>query len=174
MIFDSSYWKQPLLEISERLLDRSKYPSDSSARYAEIERDIFIGFYSVRKLFEAGDKLSKSTKDLKLAIKWCQKRNAVQFVDQSIRFDLWELYDQENWQGETRSVKYVYNQIIHSFIFALSGDPKESNHGYYFVSDTDKDKRLNFITNDVVVELFNLVGNDYPINANFQCDAVSD
>jgi hypothetical protein len=68
LIHKTRHWKEPLLEIAERL--RSLKTTDpehlagDEAAYAQIERDIFIGFYSVRKLFD--------TIDVTDAIKFCQ------------------------------------------------------------------------------------------------------
>lgn len=53
MIWESWYWKQPLLEMADRLEHLKTASALSDEELAQVERDIFIGFYSVRKLLEA-------------------------------------------------------------------------------------------------------------------------
>ncbi|AZD05460.1 hypothetical protein C4K26_0019 [Pseudomonas chlororaphis] len=68
MIWESWYWKRPLLEMAERL-ERPKASNDlSEEQIAQVERDIFIGLYSVRKLFEAPAKITDKTYGLTLAL----------------------------------------------------------------------------------------------------------
>jgi hypothetical protein len=51
MIWESCYWKEPLLEMAGRLraLKAGRHRL-TEKRLVELERDIFIGFYSIRKL----------------------------------------------------------------------------------------------------------------------------
>jgi len=52
MIHESSYWKEPLLAaadcLSEIRIDEEE-PDDDLAR---VEREVLIGFYSIRKLLD--------------------------------------------------------------------------------------------------------------------------
>ena len=66
MIWESWYWKQPLLEVVERLKCFKASNDLSEEQIAQVERDIFIGFYSVRKLFEALAKITDNTRSLSL------------------------------------------------------------------------------------------------------------
>jgi len=66
MIWESWYWKQPLLEVAERLESFRASNDLSEDQIAQVERGIFIGFYSVRKLFEASTKITDRTRGLSL------------------------------------------------------------------------------------------------------------
>ena len=52
MITESYYWKLPLLEMADRFRLVASKEDLTDEEYAAYERDLFIGFYSVRKLFE--------------------------------------------------------------------------------------------------------------------------
>lgn len=62
MIRESGYWKQPLLEMADRLEHLKAVSALFGEELAQVERDIFIGFYSVRKLLEAPAKITDETR----------------------------------------------------------------------------------------------------------------
>lgn len=160
MITESAYWKEPLLEgaaIIRDLMDREEI---SEAEFARVERELFIGFYSVRKILEGVAKVSESTRKLQVQLWWFPKLRDAPITDWYNRSEFWELYDMEDRRAEERDLLYVVNRMIHSFIFMLSGD--DEGHGVFFTSDRDKDDRLNFMTTAEIVRIFEIVGNDYP------------
>lgn len=65
MIWESCYWKDPLLDIVEQIEFWELSSNLDESDFAEIERQITIGFYSVRKLIDA-KKLSDSVAQGKL------------------------------------------------------------------------------------------------------------
>lgn len=81
-------------------------------------------------------------------------------VDWYNRGEFWELYDLEDPRSEQRDLLYVAHRMVHSFIFVLSGD--DDGHGAFFTSDRDKETRLNFLSTEEIVRVFQAVGSDYP------------
>jgi hypothetical protein len=159
MIWESWYWKQPLLEVAERL-ECFKASNDlSEEQIAQIERDIFIGFYSVRKLFEAPAKITDNTRSLSLFL---QRHSMLKAVTWRNNHKLDELYDLSKSCKETRDVLFVCGRIIHSFVFAPCESEAGGFYGAYFSSDRDKDSHLYFISTDQVISLFTQVGSDDP------------
>ncbi len=164
MITESYYWKKPLLtgaKFIRKYMDK-EYITD--AQFARIEREIFIGFYTVRKLLEATGKVSPETRDLQVSLKCYPKQNGPALVDWYNRSEFWELYDLADGRSEQRDLLYVAHQMVHSFIFVLSGD--DDGHGAFFTSDRDKKTRLSFITTSEIARIFEIVGNDYPSGFN--------
>lgn len=160
MITESYYWKKPLLtgaKFIQRYMDAEKI---SDAQFARIEREIFIGFYSIRKILEATGKVSAQTRDMKVALRWFLKKADQPIVDWYNRNEFWELYDLERPLQEFRDLLYVSHRMVHSFIFSLSGD--DEGHGAFFTSDRDKESRLNFLSTNEIVRIFEVIGNDYP------------
>jgi hypothetical protein len=164
MITESRYWKEPLLSgasVIRKLMDKENI---TDAQFARIEREIFIGFYSVRKLLEAVGKVSPETRELKVSLTRYDKRHDQPPVDWYNRSEFWELYGLEDPKPEQRDLLYVAHRMVHSFVFILSGN--DDGHGAFFTSDRDKDARLNFITTDEIVRVFSVVGTDYPSGFN--------
>jgi hypothetical protein len=160
MITESYYWKKPLL-VGAKFIRKNIYAEDiSEAQFARIEREIFIGFYAIRKLLEATGKVSAERRAMKIALTRYEKRADQPIVDWYNRSEFWELYDLDNAALELRDLLYVAHRMVHSFIFILSGD--DDGHGALFTSDRDKDTRLNFISTDEIVRVFEVVGQDYP------------
>jgi hypothetical protein len=164
MITESYYWKKPLLTGANFIRKYMDEENITDAQFTRIEREIFIGFYTVRKLLEATGKVSPETRDLQVSLKCYPKRNGQPPVDWYNRSEFWELYDMEDGRSEQRDLLYVAHQMVHSFIFVLSGD--DDGHGAFFTSDRDKKTRLNFITTSEIARIFEIVGNDYPSGFN--------
>jgi len=164
MITESSYWKKPLLTGARFIRKYMGEENITDAQFARLEREIFIGFYTVRKMLEATGKVSPETRNLQVSLKCYSKRNGQPSVDWYNRSELWELYDLENGRSEERDLLYVAHQMVHSFIFALSEN--DDGHGAFFTSDRDKKTRLSFITTNEIASIFELVGNDYPSEFN--------
>ena len=171
MITESIYWKKPLLkgaDIIERCMER---PALSDAQFARVERELFVGFYAVRKILEAVGKVSFETRNLQVAITWSAKRLGQPPVDWYNRSEFWKLYDLDGASSEQRDLLYVAHRMVHSFIFMLADTV--SGHGVYFTSDRDKETRLNFISTAEVVRAFRIVGSDYPDNFRAWRDAAT-
>ncbi|XVN20024.1 hypothetical protein QZH46_08715 [Pseudomonas corrugata] len=100
MIWESWYWKQPLLEMADRLEHLKTASTLSDEELAQVERDIFIGFYSVRKLLEAPAKITDKTRHLSIPL---HKHPNLKRVTWRNNHRLGELYDlsKTGQEGET-------------------------------------------------------------------------
>ncbi|GIP02629.1 hypothetical protein J28TS4_10360 [Paenibacillus lautus] len=63
---------------------------------------------------------------------------------------------------------YLYNQIIHSYIFLVSLNDEEIVEGFYFTSDRIRNQKLFFIELRELNRYINIVGNDYPIEERYE------
>src|SRR5665213_2100298 len=93
MIWESCYWKEPLLRTAERLRGLKASVELSEEDLANLEREIFVGFYSVRKLIEAITKLTDRTKLFQVTVSWYQNIKPVSWLNNH-KID--ELYDLKN------------------------------------------------------------------------------
>lgn len=159
MIWESWYWKQPLLEAAERLEAWKASEDLADDELAQVERDIFIGFYSVRKLFEAPAKITDQTRGLSLSVETHPNVKSVTWRNNQ-KID--ELYDLSTTRKENHDVLFVCGRIIHSFVFAPCVSEHGGLEGVFFSSDRDKDSRLYFLSVDQVTSLFRQVGEDDP------------
>ncbi|WP_123478544.1 hypothetical protein [Pseudomonas canadensis] len=167
MIWESWYWKQPLLEMAHRLAHFKASNDLSDEEVAQVERDIFIGFYSVRKLLEAPAKITDKTRSLSIPLR---KHSNLKRVTWRNNHRLEELYDLSKGGHEVRDVLFVCGRIIHSFVFAPCQSEDGGLYGAFFSSDLDKDKHLYFISIDEVISLFREVGNDDPCDIKWSRD----
>jgi hypothetical protein len=162
MIWNSEPWKKGLLERAEWLRQRSYRTSWSEASEAKLEQTVMVGFYSIRKLAEANT-IADATFCLPMPIerypaigKPVTKRNWH-------RID--ELYQLDRGISETRSVKFLCDQMIHSYVFMAYFGAVGRIERVLFASDQRRKTELYSVTISDIVKLFKFVANDYPNEA---------
>jgi len=165
MIWESWYWKKPLLDMAQRLEDLKSVTEITDELFVQIEKDIFIGFYSIRKLIETITRLTDETKNKKLSVYWYPNTKKVNWKNNH-KID--ELYDLEHSSQETRDIWFISSRIVHSFIFTPILGKQGGLEGIFFTSDTDKDKKLYQLDIDSVIEIFKAVGNDDPTHIEWR------
>ncbi|WP_027390599.1 hypothetical protein [Chrysiogenes arsenatis] len=163
MIWESCYWKEPLLESALRLSEYSGSESLDESQLVQIEKDIFVGFYTIRKLMDTV-KITDSTRDLKVQIDWSPNIKQVDLLNNH-RID--ELYDLNKVGKEERKLKFICDQIVHSYIFMPEENEYGGLAGFYFTSDKDRQKKIFYIAVQGVIDIFNVVGNDYPSGSEY-------
>lgn len=166
MIWESWYWKKPLLDMAERLRVLKTGGDLSDEQLAQVERDIFIGFYSVRKLLETITKVTDATKTMKVPLKLHANRENVNLHN---KHKLDELYDLEIATSETRDIRFVCGRIIHSFIFTPCLN-EYGLAGIMFTSDIDRQSKLYSLDIDEVVRIYERVGEDEPTEIHWGID----
>ncbi|MDQ0978532.1 hypothetical protein [Pseudomonas synxantha] len=160
VIHESYYWKNPLLR-SSRWLEKAIINEHTSERIlARAEREIFVGFYAVRKLLETFQ-LSTKTKALKYEISFFSAFNDAN-PDYFNRDKLQKHYDWKQQKLQTLDIEFICNQVIHSYIFILVLSDAGTIEGCYLSSDTMRKKKLFFIPTTTISDIFRKVGNDYP------------
>ncbi len=160
MIHESRYWKTPLIRGANWLQRLVVNDDNSESALARAEREVFIGFYAVRKLLPTF-KVSPATKALTFEVQWFSPRQG-QDVDYFHRSDVDVLFDLGNPHPETRDIRFLCNQVIHSYIFVNSVTKAGALDGFFVSSDTMIKKRLYFFPLPVVLNVFRTVGRDYP------------
>ncbi len=152
--------------MADRLRSLKNVTDLSEGQQVQVERDIFIGFYSVRKLFDAIAKVSDATKAMKAPLEWYPNRSPVTWLN---AHRLTEIYDLGNPKADVKDMRFICGRIIHSFIFA----PCMDDHGLagiFFTSDIDRKSKLYFLRVDEVIKIFEQVGNDYPSSIEWTKD----
>ena len=89
MISESYYWKESLLDCANNLERYSKLKDIKPKDLVEIEKDIFVSFYSIRKLMDT-PKISDSTRELKINLNWSPNLKNVTMLNSH---KMNELYD---------------------------------------------------------------------------------
>ena len=169
MIHESRYWKEPLVRAAG-WLDRLRVNDENSeAALARAEREILIGFYSIRKLLGTF-KLSEPTKQLKYEIEWFPAKPD-RVVDYFNRSDIDELFDLDQRSVESRDLGFLCNQVVHSYVFIIALGEKGELEGFFLTSDTMRYRRLYFVPISHLLHAFRIVGKDYPLKQRLKRNA---
>ncbi|WP_166262198.1 hypothetical protein [Marinobacter salicampi] len=171
MIWESCYWKEPLLEAAERFRSLKVVEEPSEDQLVQLEKDVLVGFYSVRKLFETPTKITDEIKNSKLDVAWYP--NVGKHVNWRNNHRLDELYDFSSGGREQRDAWFICSRIMHSFIFAPVVGDAGGLEAILFTSDNDKDKRLYALHIDHLIEFFKSVGNDNPTEIRWERNQVT-
>jgi len=166
MIWESQYWKGPLLAIAKRLRRFKSTQRLTDRSLVQIERDVFLGFYSVRKLFDT-HKITDATKARSVLITCHPNTRPVNWRN-SHQID--RCYDLTTSRHDSRTIRFICNMFIHSFVFAPIVGEHGGLDGLFFTSDREKDRKLFSIDIDAVIEIFERVGGDYPSSMEWRRD----
>ena len=166
MIWESSDWKEPLLKTATWLRRLRLGPGTRHQTFARIEREVFISFYSVRKLMDTY-KISDNTKRLKCELKWYPNRAPVNFLNWH-KID--QLFDLTAERTEMRTLKFICNIFVHSYIFLPSEEESGRISGFFVTSDRDKNKKVYWLSLDSLCKICRAVGRDYPQNLQRKVD----
>lgn len=156
MIHESYYWKQPLLDSAEAFREFKSISDIDEEKYVQIEKAIFIGFYSIRKLLETETKVTDDLKSEQHEVSWF--KHIGEDVTWRNNHKLDELYNLDKSQSENRDLWFIASRIIHSFIFNLCINENGGFDGILFTSDSDKNKKLYTLSTDEIIGLFEFVG----------------
>ncbi len=162
MIYESHYWKEPLLASARWLSKLRLSEVTRESTYVKLEKELMVGFYSVRKLIET-IKISDSTKTLKFEIQWHKNTKKVNWLNHAF---LDENYDLTQTQSEKRDIEFICNLFVHSYVFVVSGDGKLE--GVYVSTDRQKNQKVYFVPLQVILKIFRIVGRDYPSTSTFK------
>ncbi len=162
MISDSAPWKRDLLAIATRLETVSKARRPSHRRLIDLEKDIFVGCYIVRKLIKA-HLVSTATKDLDVPTVAYPARAKRTTLINWHKVD--ELFDFSKGDRRAFRLLVLCNAVIHSFVYlpiatSKSGPVKK----FLIASDRQRRKSLFEVNLLDVSSAFGIVGNDYPAN----------
>jgi len=159
VIWESHYWKDDLKKMAavlRRKIHQRRWPDSSLARF---EQTVTLGFYCVRKLVE-----SKKVSDGLIHGKY--PLIVFHSAGEPIHFMNWhkvdELYDLENGKDISRDLHFIYNLIIHSYVFSPFFDERGKLAGALVTSDRFKNKELYLVGIEQMIEIFDKVGRDYP------------
>ena len=160
MIWESSYWKEDLGRLADKLKTRKAQKNFPARSLACLEKEIFIGCYIIRKLIDA-KKLSDRIVRLKLSVRFYSS------IGRKPTWLTWDRdldrsYDFENAQSESMSISYLCNQLIHSFIFVPHFGSHGTLQGIFFNSDFSKSRKLYYLSISTLGMLFRKVATNYP------------
>jgi len=171
MIWESSDWKRDLHRMTVRMTRRRTQERWPPASLYGIEKDFFIGFFIIRRLMEAR-KLSEEVANLDVHV------HTYRATGKPVTLMNWhhldELYDFSSRVKDKVSLRFVCNQLIHSYVFMpMSGQRGRRIQGVAFASDRARRKFLYELGLAETVRVFTRVATDGPCNMTGRYDPAS-
>ena len=160
MIFESYVYKDELHKIANRIekrLTQKRWTDHSSFLF---EKDVFVACFIVRKLIEAGAKLSTSTSEMSISL----DKHMPTGVKPDMRnyFEWWTLYNMDASHKVEIKLADICSAIIHSYVWAPFFEEDRKLSGFAFTSFREKSKGLYIYPLQDFVSLLRKIGDDYP------------
>jgi hypothetical protein len=159
MITDSYYWKRELLRAASRLRRRLTQRQWPDASLSAVEIAVMVGFYAIRRLAEA-NKVSDNIIARNIAMTAYPATGKPVHRRNTHKID--KLYNFEAPRQEHRSLAFVWNQVIHSYIFQPTLSDIGGLDGVLFCSDRERNTLLYELRVSDVIALFEEVGSNDP------------
>lgn len=158
MAIESLYWKEELARIAKTIRPVPRPKRWSERAVCSVERDVFIGFFIIRRLIEL-NKVSSRIADKKLSVFSAPVTKTI------TKFNWHCLEDNYDWKAERaekKPVSYLSNQCIHAYLsFVLRGKDRNWSD-LLVVSDYDRNETVWRIPFATIIELFEEASNDWP------------
>ncbi len=143
----------------------------------EIERDVMVSAYSIRKLFEAR-KRADSTLNHRLSVRTYPLIDRIPDLMNWHRLN--EFYDLDHHEAEELDLRMTCNQLIHSFVFTTESIAQSEGEvddysklglsGLYVASDRARSSKLYRIEVVSLIEMIRLVGYEEVVTSNMHRD----
>lgn len=164
MIHNSSYWKDDLIKLANKLERRIIQTRWGEKNFYTLEKEIFVGFYSIRKLIE-----SKKVSDSLSARKYMVQAFPYEHEIEPILGDFREgNYNLDGAVAAQLTLWKLCNQFIHSHHFIPFLPNGQNLTGFFFCSDFKRKSCLYLITLLDIVKIYRTVGNNYPSSIHIE------
>jgi hypothetical protein len=168
-VIESSYWKAELFVSAKEIKKRCLINRWTEKQAVLLEREIMLAMFSVRSLIERS-KISDSLAVKPINVIAYPKKGS-RPVTILNRFDLEDLYEFEREKKKTISLKFLCNQIIHSYIIFLVRDENINFTHIFVCSDFERNRFLYKVAiKDLIVVILEVARN-YPSRAVWKFDS---
>ena len=139
----------------KRRASQERWPERS---LVAVEKDVFNAFYAIRKLMDA-KKLSLRVEKMSIALSWFPSRGKP--VTHMNWHKLDRLYDFSKRTTTRKKLRFISNQLIHSYVFSTLFDDNRLK-GFLFCSERDRNRFLYQVGLAELISVLGKVGSDYP------------
>jgi len=167
MIWESRFWKEDLLRAAARIAKRTKQLRWPDRSYVNLEKDIFISCYSIRKLLD-NHKLSDRVRGMSIPVtRYAASGKTVTLLNWH---NIERLYDLDSEKKASLGLRKFCDQIIHSYVFITLHEEGAGLRGLLFVSDKERNRHLYEVAARDLVNIFVKVGEDTTHASNLRYD----
>lgn len=168
MIWESYYWKEDLLRISQKLKKRKNQKKWFDSSFANAEKDIMISSFMIRKLFDS-NKIDKQIESKEIEVIYYESNGKeINWLKSSYPERFFKI---ETPISKKILIRDICNQIIHSYIFTLILNETNQLNSFWFVSDFNKFKYLIEIKLTEYIELVDFIGSYWPTSEHYIFDS---
>lgn len=158
MISDAIPWRDELLRVADRLEKKAGQKGWTERSGFLVERDVMTSAYAIRRLLEA-NRVSRTTSAAHVPV--TSHAPTGTRVDMYNRHEIWEHYDLEVGTKAQLGLRKYCNQLIHSFVWSISGDEDTGLfNGVFAASEKDCVAQLYFIPVGSMVDVCRNVGSE--------------
>ncbi len=158
-MIESCYWKEELYRIAKSLRRVTRPARWSERAHCELERDLMIGFFLLRRLIELHI-VSRRTRDDTLSV-FSYKAVGTN-VTRLKGHNIWEFYDMEQEHPEKKKSSYIANQFIHAYTSFVARDRTRNWCDVFVVSDYDRNDCIWRVPVAEIRRIFRVAAEDYP------------
>jgi len=166
-MIESYYWKEDLLLHAKRLKPVKKPKRWSEKLVVNFEKELVISFFCIRKLFETNKVSEKSRKYRASVFCYAPTGKKITLLNQ---LDIDETYDLQKEKKATKGIIFLANQLIHSCTLYAYREKDRNWGGVFACSDFERNKTIYRIPIKEIINIFELVGNDYPSSMTMKLD----
>jgi hypothetical protein len=151
MISDSIPWREELWRVADRLERKAQQKRWTERSSFLVERDMMTSAYAIRRLSEA-HKISDDLARTRVPVVRYGRVGTV--PDIWDRHEFWTHYDLENGKRDLITIPHLCNQLIHSFVWIISGnEDTELFDGAFVASEKERVKHLYFLPVQSLIDL---------------------
>jgi len=160
-MFSESYvYKDELLKYAKDLLKRKYQKKWFEKTYLIIEKEIFFGFFIIRKLCES-IKISDHLKDKMYKVEKIYYKKPFNIN----LFNMYKILDYinlNNIKTDSINIEKICNQFIHSYYLFILHEKEDNNIKVLLSSDHSKKKECLIMNIDTIASIFKEFGKNYP------------
>lgn len=159
MIWESQYWREDLGRIAAELRRRLGQRRWSDRSFARLEKELMLGFYAVRKLHDA-HKFSDAIAERSIrAERFRWNGHPITFMS-THKFN--RSYDLDSPEKCELSLRFLCNQLVHSFVFCPVTDERGGLLGVMVNSDRTRHEALYSVRLQPIIAVFDEISINYP------------
>lgn len=166
MIWESGPWKIRLWKIADRLSGRSNQKRWPESSLSNLEIDIFLAFYGIRKLLDS-HKLSTNIQNIRFELQ--TYRSTGKNVTHMNWHRLNKLYDFSHEKTVVKKLRWLCNKIIHSFVYCPVFEDSTLK-SIMFSSKKERNKQLYVVNLSDIISTLRKIGKDDPDQAHMIWD----
>jgi hypothetical protein len=159
VIGESRHYKNQLLRFAKKLDAWHRQPTWTEGRFDEYEYQVFCSFFIIRRLLEC-NKLSERIAQREVPVD--VYRPTGERITLMSRHDVWELYDLARPSGKRKTLPFLCNQVIHSYVFQIWSERGGRKTSLFFSSDRERRRAAYRLTRGTLRGILRAVGTNYP------------